>query len=382
MKLIKRAIIFLSILSLSLFGFTKVIRYPDPISAIRLGLAPASQTPTLMPWHEIEPATNPIDIPRGEEELPTEVQFQKMPITWQEFLDATYTNAFLIIRNGVLTHEWYREGFSAEQRLPSYSVAKTMTSIMIGQLIDAGKIKESDFFIDYFPEYKNGTAFDRVTVKSLLDMQGGVGVSDNYPTGPQGWGVAIAQMYATTDLDWFIGNNRKMFFEPGLNAEYRSIDTQMLGMIIKKVTGMRVADYFSENVWQKVGAEFPATWNVDRVGGTEKTFCCFNAAARDYARVGMAILNGGFAGSTRIISRDWLDRMNTPVVSLDHGWGYAAQVWHPYPGTAMALGLYGQFIFIDPESRTVIVKLSDNPPGSDTEEPTAEVLYALAKSKR
>ncbi|MGA1136882.1 MAG: penicillin-binding protein, partial [bacterium] len=100
MKLIKRAIIFLSILSLSLFGFTKVIRYPDPISAIRLGLAPASQTPTLMPWHEIEPATNPIDIPRGEEELPTEVQFQKMPITWQEFLDATYTNAFLIIRNG------------------------------------------------------------------------------------------------------------------------------------------------------------------------------------------------------------------------------------------------------------------------------------------
>jgi len=253
---------------------------------------------------------------------------------------------------------------------------------MIGQLIEAGKIKESDYFIDYFPEYKNGTAFDRVTVKSLLDMQSGVGVSDNYPTGPQGWGVAIAQMYATTDLNWFIGNNRKMFFEPGLNAEYRSVDTQMLGMIIKKVTGMRVADYFSKNVWQKVGAEFPATWNVDRVDGTEKTFCCFNAAARDYARVGMAILNGGFAGSTRIISRDWLNRINTSVVALDHDWGYAAQVWHPFPGTSMALGLYGQFIFIDPESRTVIVKLSDNPPGSDTEEPTAEVLYALAKAKR
>ena len=381
-RALKRLVIGLVILSLALFGFTKVIRYPDPISVIRLGLAPASQTPTLMPWHEIAPASNPIDIPRGEEVLPSEVQYQKSPLSWQEFLDATYTNAFLIIRNGVLTHEWYREGFSAEQRLPSYSVAKTMTSIMIGQLIEAGKIKESDLFIDYFPEYRNGTAFDRVTVKSLLDMQGGVGVSDNYPTGPQGWGVAIAQMYATTDLEWFIGNNRKMFFEPGLNAEYRSIDTQMLGMIIKKVTGMRVADFFSKNVWQKVGAEFPATWNVDRVGGTEKTFCCFNAAARDYARVGMAILNGGFAGSTRIISRDWLDRMNTPVVSLDHGWGYAAQVWHPYPGTAMALGLYGQFIFIDPESRTVIVKLSDNPPGSDTEEPTAEVLYALAKSKR
>ena len=107
-------------------------------------------------------------------------------------------------------------------------VVRLMTSIMIGQLIEAGKIKESDYFIDYFPEYKNGTAFDRVTVESLLDMQSGVGVSDNYPTGPQGWGVAIAQMYATTDLNWFIGNNRKMFFEPGSNAEYRSVDTQML----------------------------------------------------------------------------------------------------------------------------------------------------------
>jgi CubicO group peptidase (beta-lactamase class C family) len=381
-KALKRLVITLVVLSLALFGFTKIIRYPDPISAIRLGLAPASKTPTLMPWHEIAPAAKPIGIPKGDEVLPTEVQYLKQRMSWQEFLDETYTNAFLVIRNGVLTHEWYREGFTAEQRLPSYSVAKTMTSIMIGKLIEAGKIKESDYFIDYFPEYKNGTAFDRVTVKSLLDMQSGVGVSDNYPTGPQGWGVAIAQMYATTDLNWFIGNNRKMFFEPGLNAEYRSVDTQMLGMIIKKVTGMRVADYFSENVWQKVGAEFPATWNVDRVDGTEKTFCCFNAAARDYARVGMVILNGGFAGSTRVISRDWLNRINTSVVTLDHNWGYAAQVWHPYPGTSMALGLYGQFIFIDPESRTVIVKLSDNPPGSDTEEPTAEVLYALAKAKR
>jgi CubicO group peptidase (beta-lactamase class C family) len=382
LKAVKRLVITLIVLSLALFGFTKVIRYPDPISTIRLGLAPASKTPTLMPWHEIKPAEKPIEIPKGDEVLPAEVQYLKQTMKWQEFLDETYTNAFLVIRNGVLTHEWYREGFTAEQRLPSYSVAKTMTSIMIGQLIEAGKIKESDYFIDYFPEYKNGSAFDRVTVKSLLDMQSGVGVSDNYPTGPQGWGVAIAQMYATTDLNWFIGNNRKMSFEPGLNAEYRSVDTQMLGMIIKKVTGMRVADYFSENVWKKVGAEFLATWNVDRVGGTEKTFCCFNAAARDYARVGMAILNGGFSGSTRIISRDWLNRMKTSVVTLDHNWGYAAQVWHPFPGTSMALGLYGQFIFIDPESRTVIVKLSDNPPGSDTEEPTAEVLYALAKAKR
>ncbi|MEY3347077.1 MAG: hypothetical protein RIR40_802 [Actinomycetota bacterium] len=381
-KLLRRSIITVFVLYLALFGLTKAIRYPEPIAAIRLGLAPASKTPDLMPAHEITPAVEPIEIPRDGEEMPKEVQYQKAPLSWEDFLSETKTNAFLVIRNGVLTYEWYKEGFAAQTRFPSYSVAKTMTSIMIGQLVAARKINESDYFVDYFPEFKNGTDFDKVTIKSLLDMQGGVGVSDNYPTGPQGWGVAIAQMYATTDLHWFLGNNRKMAFAPGAGAEYRSVDTQMLGMIIKKVTGKRVSDYFSENVWQKVGAEFPATWNVDRVGGTEKTFCCFNASARDYARVGMAILNGGYAGSNQIITRDWLTRMKTPVVTLDHGWGYSAQVWHPFPNISMALGLHGQFIFIDPDSRTVIVKLSDNPTGADNEKPTAEVLYALSQAKR
>ena len=252
---------------------------------------------------------------------------------------------------------------------------------MIGRLIEEGKISESDRFVDYFPKLANESAFDRVTIKTLLDMQSGVGVSDDYPTGPQGWGVAIAQMYATTDIDWFMKNNRKMSFEPGSRSEYRSVDTMMLGMIIKKVTGMRIADYFQEEVWEKIGSEFEATWNVDRIDGTEKTFCCFNASARDYGRVGMLFLNGGYAGSTKVISKDWLNRLTNPVTTLDHDWGYGAQVWHPYPNVSMALGLYGQFIFIDSTTRTVIVKLSDNPPGSDTEKATAEVLYAISQLK-
>jgi len=381
-KILRRIIVSVLVLYLALFGLTKAIRYPEPVSAIKLGLAPASKTPELMPWHEIAPSKKPVQIIRGSENMPDQVLYEKETIDWREFLDKTNTNAFLVIRNGLLTHEWYRDGFSESSRLPSYSVAKTMTSIMIGKLVEEGKLNESDYFVDFFPEYRNGSDFDKVTIRSLLDMQSGVGVSDNYPTGPQGWGVAIAQMYATTNLEWFIGNNRKMSFSPGASAEYRSVDTQLLGMVIKKITGERIADYFSENIWQKIGAQYPATWNVDRIGGTEKTFCCFNATAIDYAKVGLTILNGGYSGSTRIISRDWLSRLREPVVTLDHGWGYAAQIWHPFPGTSMALGLYGQFIFIDPESRTVIVKLSDNPPGSDTEEPTAEVLYALAQAKR
>mgnify|MGYP000160822832 CR=1 FL=1 len=368
----------LVVLYLALAAFLHVVHYPSPIAAIRLGLAPASKTPDLMPAHTIAPSSNPLIFPKGSEQMPATVDWEGKQVTWQEFLDKSNTNAFLVLRNGVLTYEYYKSGVTAATRLPSYSVAKTMTSIMIGQLVAAGKIKESDTFVKYFPEYKNGTAFDRVTIKTLLDMQGGVGVSDNYPTGPSGWGVAIAQMYATTDLNWFIAHNRKMAFEPGTQSIYRSVDTQLLGLVIKKVTGMRVADYFSKNVWQLVGASNEATWNVDRVGGTEKTFCCFNASALDYAKVGQMLINGGKVGSTVVVDPAWIKRMSTPVDTLDHGWKYSAFVWHPYPGINMALGLHGQFIFMNPATKTVIVKLSDNPTGQDPEIVEAKVMMGIS----
>ena len=362
-----------------LTAFTRFIHYPDPIASIRLALAPASKTPTLMPAHVIAPASSPIAWPTSTESMPQSLDWQGKSITWQQFLDKTNTNAFLVVRNGVITYEYYKKGITASSELPSYSVAKTMTSIMIGQLVNSGKIKESDSFISYFPQYKTGGLFDQVTIQSLLDMESGIGVSDNYPTGPSGWGVAIAQMYATTDLNFFVQHNRKMRESPDTKPDYRSVNTQLLGMIIKKVTGIRVADYFSNNIWQPVGARHPATWNVDHVGGQEKTFCCFNAAARDYARVGLAMINGGYSAAKQIIDTKWLTRISTPVVTLDHNWGYSAQVWHPYPGINLALGLHGQYIFTDPASRTVIVKLSDNPTNDDPEVDTARVLMSITR---
>ena len=380
-RIIRNTVITIALLYAALFIFTKVIHYPEPIATIKLGLAPASKTPTLMPWHVIDPSDKPISIPVASEKMPAEIMYKGTSLAFGEFLKQTDTNAFVVIRNGVMTYEWYKDGVSQSTQLPSYSVAKTMTSIMIGQLIAQGKIKESDKFVDYFPNLKAGTSFDLVKIKDLLDMQAGVGVSDNYPAGPAGWGVAIAQMYASTDVDWFLKHNRKMAFEPGSKSEYRSVDTQMLGMIIKKVTGKKVADYFSQNVWQVVGAKYPATWNVDRIGGTEKTFCCFNASAIDYGRIGMLFLNGGYAGPNKVIDNNWLKRMTTSVTTLDRDWGYGAQVWHPYPNTSLALGLHGQFIFINPATRTVIVKLSDNPTDSDHEADTAKALLEISNLK-
>lgn len=359
----------------SLFALTYAIHYPEPISAIRLGLAPASKTPELMPAHTFKAGT-PSELVRGAQEEFGEVSFRGERLSFDEFLSRTHTNVFLVIRNGEITYEKYLNGKSESTRLPSYSVAKTMTSLIIGQLVAEGKIKESDTFVQYYPEFKAGTSFDKVTIKDLLDMNAGIGVSDNYPTGPAGWGVAIAQMYATTDMKWFIKNNRKMREEPGTFPEYRSVDTQLLGMIAQKVTGSTLSDYYSERIWQKVGAQFDGTWNVDRVGGFEKAFCCFNASALDYARVGLNLMNENPA----IISSEWVRRISTPAVTLDYGWGYGAQVWHPYPGINLMLGLHGQFVYMDKAHKTVIVKLSDEPTSADGQSKyVAEVLKAISE---
>ena len=359
-KLIRRVLIVLVVLYAALFGLTKVIHYPEPIAAIKLGLAPASKTPDLMPAHIIKAAPGAAWQQGASEEI-NQVTWNGKKQSFSTFLKDTKTNAFLVIRNGKITYEKYFNGKTQSTVLPSYSVAKTMTSLVIGQLIDEGKIKESDTFVKILPQFKAGTSFDKVTIKDLLDMNSGVGVSDNYPTGPSGWGVAIAQMYASTDIDWFLMHNRKMSEEPGTYPEYRSVNTQMLGLIVQKITGQKLADAFSERVWQKVGADFNATWNVDKVGGHEKAFCCFNATARDYARVGLALMTG----EPKIASTSWKARLSTPAVTLDYGWGYGAQMWHPYPGINLMLGLHGQYIYQDALHDTVIVKLSDIPTSAD-----------------
>ena len=361
-KLIRRVLVGVLVVYLALFGLTKVIRYPEPIAAIELGLAPASKTPDLMPFHYIVAAPSTFAPWKdGAKEEIGQVTWNGKKQDFATFLKETNTNAFLIIRNGKITYEQYWNGKTKSTVLPSYSVAKTMTSLLIGQLIDEGKIKESDTFVSILPEFKAKSAFDKVTIRDLLDMNSGIGVSDNYPTGPTGWGVAIAQMYATTDMNWFLMHNRKMKEEPGTFPEYRSVNTQMLGMIIQKVTGRSLAEEFTDRVWQKVGADYDATWNVDSAGGHEKAFCCFNATARDYARVGQALMSG----DPKIASTAWKARLSLPVVTLDYGWGYGAQMWHPYPGVNLMLGLHGQYIYQDALHDTVIVKLSDMPTSAD-----------------
>jgi CubicO group peptidase (beta-lactamase class C family) len=371
---------------------TIYIHYPNPIQAARLGFAAPSDTPTLMPANQIPPSTTPINWPTAANSSLGNVDWYGVQVPITTFLTATHTNAFLIVRNGTITYEWYAKGITVDRRLPSYSVAKTLVAMATGELIKEGKLRETDTFVSFFPEYKTGTDFDKITVGQLIDMRGGVNVPDDYPTGPSGWGAPIAQMYATTSMTNFIQNHRGMAFTPGSQAIYRSVDTQMMGMLISKVSGMSLADFVQEHFWNPIGAQYLATWNIDHKGGYEKSYCCFNAAARDYAKLGELMLNGGMvdelklnsgvANGAQIIDPTWMTRLTTTVEPMSIGtkgqhWGYGSFVWHPYPDTNLMLGLHDQFVFMVPNMKTVIVKLSDNTQEVDEVE-TAKVLHTLA----
>jgi CubicO group peptidase (beta-lactamase class C family) len=361
---------------------TIYIHYPNPIQAARLGFAAPSDTPTLMPANQIAASTTPIGWPSATKPSMANVDWYGKQVPFTTFLAATHTNAFLIVRNGTIAYEWYAKGIAVNRRLPSYSVAKTVVAMATGELIKEGKLHETDTFVSVFPEYKTGTAFDKITVGELIDMRGGVNVPDDYPMGPSGWGAPIAQMYATTSMTNFIQNHRGMAFTPGSQAIYRSVDTQMMGMIISKVSGKSLADFVQQHFWNPIGAQYLATWNIDHKGGYEKSYCCFNAAARDYAKLGELMLNGGAVNGNQIIDPTWLARMTTSVEPMSIGtkgehWGYGAFVWHPFADTNLMLGLHDQFVFMVPNTKTVIVKLSDNTQEVDEVE-TAKVLHTLA----
>ena len=147
-------------------------------------------------------------------------------------------------------------------------MSKSLVSLLVGQAIARGKLRESDRLVDLLPELKTGGDYDKVTVRDLLDMRSGVFVAENYrPYWPF---TGAARMYLTRDLPGFIARNREMEFTPGSATAYRSVDTQLLGMALTRATGSNLADLLARDIWQPIGAERPASWNLDRAGGTEK----------------------------------------------------------------------------------------------------------------
>ncbi|MGW6379172.1 serine hydrolase domain-containing protein [Rhodococcus sp. NPDC055112] len=366
----------------STYAATAALDIPAPPTLARLLTDAPSKQGELYPARAVAASPDPAPLRVNSVPLPETVPWKGGQIPVAQFLETTNTNAFLVLRDGALTHEWYRDGVGPTTPLSSWSMAKSVVSLLIGQAIGAGKLSEDDRLVDVLPELATGGEYDTVTVRHLLDMTAGVDVSENYnPYWPL---TGTARMYLTRDLDEFVADHREVTSTPGSEGDYRSVETQLLGQVLARVEGKPLTELLERNLWAPIGAEDGATWNLDREGGQEKAFCCLNATARDYAKIGQLVLDGGRAGDSQVIPTAWIERISTPAPHQvsSSPWGYSAQWWHPTSDSPdlSALGIYGQYTYVDPATGTVIVKLSDHGTEQD-EQATFEVLRAIAAAR-
>lgn len=359
------------VVAVAVTSLTLFIRYPQPFEALRLAQSLPSEQPYLMPTHQIPASTTPHiwEVSAVQEELPDSFGFGGREFNTEDLLRATATNALLIVRNGVISYESYSDGFSQDQLSNTMSIGKTMVGIAAGALISEGLMREQESILSYLPQFSNIAGLEKVTIQHLLDMQSCIGIDDDYPSGPTGWGFPIAQMFATTDMEFVLENNLNLVCDPGSEEYvYRSVNAQLLGMAISTVTGESLSDYFASRVWSRVGAANNASWSVDKSGGWEKSYCCFNATARDLALVGSVFLNGGRAalGPTKeqvVLSQDWFARMTTPANTWFGGYGserFGANMWHRPSGVLFSQGYRGQVMMINQRTNTIVIKLSDD----------------------
>lgn len=303
---------------------------------------------------------------------------------FEDVFERTFTNALLIIKNDRLVFERYRNYTGQSTRFLSMSMAKSLTSILIGAALQDGAIKSIDEqIVAYAPELR-GSAYDGATIEDLLLMKSGVDASDNYRPEP---GSPLAQaredsmvMNRTRVLEQ--AKTAKRADAPGKTFRYYTMNTNVLGRVLEAATGKPLAQYMSERLWKPLGAEAGGFWMADGPEGIGKPIngMGFNATARDYARVGLMMLHEGKANGRQIVPAAWVKKSTVPEdpepASAEFGMGYQYQWWTLVNSNAyMAVGLQGQFIYVDPDTRTVVVKLSYFPLANQTASKETEMFF-------
>ncbi len=265
------------------------------------------------------------------------------------------TLAFLIIQNDTIKYERYFEGYDETSIVPSFSMAKSILSILIGCAIDEGLIQSIDEPVtNYIPELtENG--FDKVTILHLLQMTSGLKFNEGYfnPFGE------VATFYYGTNLRRAISKT-KLKEEPGTHFDYVSGNPQIRGLILERaLKDKTISEYFQEKLWKPLGMEYGASWSIDRKkDGLEKTFCCVNARARDFVKIGRLYLNKGNWNGKQIVSESWVAESTKVDTKEGSAWYYQYQWWLPTKnGDFMAEGILGQFIYVNPSKNLIIVRL-------------------------
>ena len=284
------------------------------------------------------------------------------------FLDATDTTGLLVLADDKLVFERYWRGNTAETPWPAWSVSKSFTSALVGIALHDGAIAGiEDPVIRYLPELA-GSAYDGTRIKDALQMSSGASWSEDY-SDPDSDVNRFARTFALGgSLDAFVGTLRREH-PPGTFNRYNSMDAQVLGMILRRVTGKPEADYLQEKLWSPLGMENDGFWVTDDQG-VEFAAGGLSATLRDLAKLGRLYLNGGRWNGAQLVPAGWVRASVTPDAphlrpgsraSSDSAWGYGFQWWLPDDsGAYAAVGIYNQFVYVNPALDLVIAKTSAN----------------------
>ncbi len=285
--------------------------------------------------------------------------------TIADYLTRNPATGLLIAKNDAILYEHYQYARTDHDRFLSQSMVKTITAMLIGIAVSEGALKSIDDPVaTYVPELAQ-TEYGKTPIRALLHMSSGVAFSETYD-GHDDIAKLAGDLFgssgkaAITSVAQF--NTRTA--PPSTVWHYASIETEILGLVLRAATGRPVADYLRDKIWQPIGTESDASWTIDGKG-QEVTFCCFNAVLRDYARFGRLLAHDGRWEGRQIISRQWLidattlrpeDAYLAPGTATRY-YGYGYQVWLQ-PGAErrfVLLGIRGQMLFVDPASKLIMV---------------------------
>lgn len=295
-------------------------------------------------------------------------QFEGDDYELDAFLEKTRTNGLLVIKDGTIVHEQYRNSMTPATRHTVFSMSKSIIATLIGIARSEGAIGSLDDKVtDYLPAMA-GSGYDGETIEQVLSMRSGVNWEERYEFGSDTQltevhdNALVAYNYRWCDY----AERSEPNVTPGEAFNYSTLDTSVLGCLLATATGSTVADYMSEKLWQPAGMEHPGYWIMDgpEPVGDEFYGAGFNATLRDLGRFGLMMLNEGQANGRQVVPSDWVSASTIPDAGyepIEPGatFGYQYQWWTLADSNAYtAIGLFNQFIYIDPDRDVVIVKLS------------------------
>ncbi len=336
---------------------------------------------------EVQKAATPFKYPQTTNiELPTSFTANGQNFNTLNYLDSSYTQGFLVIQNDTIVYENYWRGMKEDTRHISWSMAKSVVSALLGIAKGEGKFGSLEKTVDeYLPQFK-GTGYEGVSVKDVLQMSSGVKFNEDYAdpnSDIQRWFKTFALGESQDAFAQTLVNERP----PGTYNHYVSINTHVLGMLLVQATGKPIAQYFKEKLWEPLGAEHNAYWLIDEEG-MEMALGGLNATLRDYGKVGSLFLHKGKWGEQQLVPASWVAESQSmdkehlqpqSKNSLHPDVGYGYQWWIPNgkDGELWARGVFNQYIYINPTTNTVIVKLSANQKFYEYTHPTSDGLVNL-----